>query len=262
MTATAELFTRQVLNAYDDPSTIRLSKTLTASGLLVESGHPLFADLAIGERKHGNIASLFLDLSDFTGRTFWDDADEVARLADAVLTGFTAIVVSLGGHVLGLRGDGLFAGFGPTATPGVAVAVAGLASAAALEAVRSSLNPALQARGIEPVQARAGIDFGEVVFARSGIPAANEVNIVGFSANFAAKSEKIANAWEVVVGQGFVDQMGDTSLVTAHEKSPKTFTRDYLRNYYNYYLYSWRQVTNQLDGAVADLSGRPLELQY
>lgn len=34
-------------------------------------------------------------------------------LAHAVLTGFIEVVLAFGGYPLGLRGDGLFTGFGP-----------------------------------------------------------------------------------------------------------------------------------------------------
>lgn len=258
----SERFSDLVLKGYDDPGSIELSKSVTAEGRALESGHPAFADLAVGDRRSSRVASLFLDLSDFTGRTYWDPPDEVARLADAVLSGFTWIVTQLGGHVLGLRGDGLFAGFGPTASPGATVVAAGLAAAGALDSVQRTLNPRLISLGIEPVKARAGIDFGEVVFVRSGTSGVNEVNIVGFSANFAAKAEKIANAWEVVVGEGFVDLLGNDDLVSAHDKSPKEFNRNYERKFYRFYQYDWRRTLTELEGAIADQAGIPLETTY
>lgn len=50
-------------------------------------GHPDFSDMRVGEFRSINVACVFLDLSDFTGRTFWDDPHDTALLAHAVSPG-------------------------------------------------------------------------------------------------------------------------------------------------------------------------------
>lgn len=234
-------------------------------GSLLASGHPNFAGLEVGEQVQVEIASLFLDLEEFTARSFWETPLETARLAHAVLTGFTEIVQGLGGHVLGLRGDGLYACFGPVQDSHVAVAMAGLAAAAALDAVENDLNPRLEALSIQTVRARAGIDFGDAVFVRSGTAEVSEVNVVGFSANFAAKCEKYADSWETVVGEGFAGQMSDQSMISQRDrsprhKSPKKYSRHGEDRYYKFYDYSWRRAVREVDEAVEELAGRSLEL--
>lgn len=252
----SDRFTDQVLRSFERPQQpLYASAPMTKE--LRESGHPQFADLELGEQRSAQIASVFLDLSKFTWRSFWEEPEESARLAHAVMTGFALVVNELGGHVLGLRGDGMYAAFGPTRVDAVSAAVAGLAAAVALNAVETGLNPQLRARGIDPVVARAGIDFGRLAFIRSGTANQNEVNVIGFSANFAAKCEKIADGWEVVAGQGFASTMPTQDLLS--HRGVKSFTKDYEKKYYHYYDLQWRPLLAELGGIPEELAGRPLE---
>ena len=222
-------------------------------------GHPIASDLEIGQTVSCEMASVFLDLTNFTGRTFWDDPFEVTMLAHNVLCGFSTVVSDLGGHVLGLRGDGLFAGFGPTNDPSVSVAVAALACATALDAVKNDLNPRLQSNGIAPVQARAGADYGETYFVRSGVPASSEVNVIGFAPNFAAKCEKAALSWELVVGERFGSYIYDASLLEKHPDSPKRYSRNYQDKAYGFSKYRWAGILRWVDSTIDEIQGRPLE---
>ena len=43
------------------------------------------------------MVAVFLDLTNFTGRIFWDDQEESTDLAHAVLTGFIQVVSDVGG---------------------------------------------------------------------------------------------------------------------------------------------------------------------
>lgn len=230
---------------------VRLSKSLAESKAL---GHPRFETLQVGQKASAPIAAVFLDLTQFTRRTFWDDPAEVADLAHAIMTGFIEAVSAFGGFPLGLRGDGLFAGFGPGASE-VDVAYALAACAFCLNGVASEINPWLTARSIHPVQARAGIDHGDLTFVRSGSRENSEVNVIGFAANFAAKCEKTANSWEVVAGQGAVSAIGGNSLCVPHEDSPKVYSRGADRRRYHFYDYRWRQLLPVLPSALRELNG-------
>ncbi|MGS2806703.1 adenylate/guanylate cyclase domain-containing protein [Nocardia sp. MW-W600-9] len=261
MTQMGNEFSNQVLSSYRSAveSKAEASAPLTASAGQIVTGHPRFADLAVGQSSSCDMASVFLDLTNFTARTFWDDPEDMTRLAHAVLSGFTLVVKRFGGHVLGLRGDGLFAGFGPAPQPEAVVVVAAAACAAALDATRNYLNPQLKTWGIEPVQARAGADYGKATFVRSGTPTANEINIVGFASNFAAKCEKAAKSWELVVGEGFAEYINSPDLLTAHEDSPKRYSRGTDVRRYSYYQHSWQRILPEIDSAMSEISGRPLE---
>lgn len=219
-------------------------------------GHPTFEQLQVGERLTAPLAAVFLDLTDFTGRTFWDDETEVVDLAHAVLAGFIEVVLAYGGYPLGLRGDGLFAGFGPGNSQ-VDTTMALAACAFALNALQFEVNPRLDDRGIHQVQARAGLDYGRITFVRTGSSQHSEVNPLGFAANFAAKCEKKAKSWEIIVGEGLVSQLPKATSFVEHTDSPKTYQRDYERQSYRFYDYRWRQALPHLDGVTQQLNGSP-----
>jgi class 3 adenylate cyclase len=219
-------------------------------------GHPSFDGLAVGERQTVPMVIMFLDLRDFTARSFWDPQDEVVDLAHAVLAGFIETVLAHGGYPLGLRGDGLFAGFGH-GIPEVAVTMALMAGAFALDAVREEVNPRLAQRGIAPVQARAGLDFGDITFVRTGTQTDSEINPTGFAANFAAKCEKRAKSWEIVVGERLATVIADAPQLTRLEP-PKEYTRNYVTKRYHFYDYNWAGTLRHASDALHELGGRPV----
>lgn len=229
------------------------------SALLLESkalGHPEFEDLDVGEMRKAPMVAVFLDLRRFTARTFWDDPMMTASLAHAVLGGFVEVVQQFGGHPLGLRGDGLFAGFSPGDEQFTA-AVALMSCAQALHLVRTEVNPRLQQEGIAPVHARVGVDYGDIVFTRSGTGTNSEVNPVGFAANFASKCEKHASAWGIVAGQGLRQLLPENSLFTPHKESPQPYSRDHELEYYAFYNFNWEPFIEDLPAMAAEIGGVP-----
>jgi class 3 adenylate cyclase len=237
-----------------------LKEALRASAALETKalGHPEFESLEVGERRTASIVVAFIDLTDFTGRSFWDDETEVVDLAHAVLSGFVETVVNFGGFPLGLRGDGLFAGFGPS-DPQVASVMALSACSFALDAVENVVNPRLEQLGIARIQARAGLDYGRITFVRSGSPQHSEINPLGFAANFAAKCEKKADSWEIVAGEGLAALLPDADTFVEHPDSPKTYQRDYKRKTYKFYDYRWRRTLRHIPGTVQQLNGNSTE---
>jgi adenylate cyclase len=257
----ARSFADTVLRDYASRRTVFETAMKASAGSPVletrRMGHPDFDDLEVGERRSADIACVFLDLTDFTGRSFWDDPGEVTDLAHAVITGFVEVIGNFGGYPLGLRGDGVFAGFGP-ANAALSASFALAACAFALDAVDREVNPRLTDRGIAQVKARAGLDYGEITFVRSGTSDHSEVNPLGFAANFAAKCEKYANSWEIVVGEGLTQHLGDTSKFHPHSQSPKTYQRNYQSRRYAFYDWQWRTTVPHLATAAAELNNRPV----
>lgn len=242
-------FVERVLDTYDRGQVLKASGGTFQERVTPALPNPL-ANLQLGQRYTADVVSVFIDLRDFTSRSFWETPESVADLADAVLSGVALVVEELGGWVVGLRGDGLYAIFGLSLgeAPEVSVVRALAACAQSLDNANSGLNPALEVRGIEPVQLRAGADFGPVVFVRSGTETASEINPVGFTANFASKCEKYARSWEVVVGEGLAAYAPDA--VAAHAERPKRYTRRGETKEYRFYQYHWRPLLS----LVADLN--------
>lgn len=257
---TKEQFTRTVAEDYRARQYMRHGVSLSASGSVLASadvstslGHPAVQQLEVGQRCVLPLTVVFLDLTDFTGRTFWDDPYDVVDLAHAVLSGFIETVSRFGGHALGLRGDGLFAGFG--GPPEFATTLALGACSFALDAVDNGVNSWLDEQRLEHVQARAGVDAGEITFIRTGTAEHSEVNALGFAANFAAKCEKKANSWEVIVGERARNALPDHPYFSAHDDSPKTYTRHGNTRYYRYYDFGWRRALPYLENVPEELLG-------
>lgn len=111
--------------------------------------------------------------------------------------------------------------------------------------------------GIEPVQLCAGADWGSLCFARTGTTEASEVNVVGHPANFAAKCQKQAASWEVVVGEGAAGHITNESLLSTHPASPRTYQHRGQRRSYAFYQLAWCEILGPATTAIAQLGGRP-----
>jgi class 3 adenylate cyclase len=167
-------------------------------------------------------------------------------------------MIKLGYAALGLRGDGVFAFFGDPRRvenrqlAAIAVGTTGLA----MEAIRSDLNPILDQRGMERVQVRAGMDFGEVTFAQVGTPHGCEVNPTGFTSNFAAKCEKKAKSWEVVAGQGLADILPSHLLDRRGERAEE-YTRGDSTKLYQHHYVEWEGFVEHMESIDRQLNGSP-----
>ncbi len=252
-------FARETVERYHalDPLRKSIRASVPPPQRNYERGHPDFDGLAVGESEGCVMAIAFIDMAKFTYRSFWESPDKVTRLASAVLTQIALVVEESGGHTLGLRGDGLMAGWGGVGSdPHVDVAMCAAACALSLDAGRGALNELLVADGIEPVQLRAGADHGYVDFTRTGTAAHSEINVVGHAANFAAKCEKYANAWEVVVGAGCEPYIDSFNLM-AHPRSPKTYTYCGERRTYAFYDLAWTGFLAEATSAINQVGGTP-----
>lgn len=255
-------FSSGVMNRYERSSG-GFNKSVAQHGLyrsqgVVQAtpvGHPAFSGLNVGETATCDMAIAFLDIRAMTTRSFWESLTDVTELTIAVLGQIAEVVQESGGHVLGMRGDGLMAGWGDTASDGaVDVAMAMAACAFSLDAVKNSLNEILKISRIEPVQLCAGSDYGMVCFAGTGTTEASEINIVGHPANFAAKCEQHAHSWEIVVGEG-ASRLINPYLLTPHAKSPRVYQyRDEQRSY-SFHQFAWHQIVGEAATAIAQVAG-------
>lgn len=270
-TPSAQQFATQVVSQYRSAQTLRASASFsTKSGstfareaaseaIHTPVGHPAFRHLDVGQSAQCDAAVVFADLTDFTGRSFWDKPEDVVELSRAVVTQVMDVITSFGGHVLGLRGDGVFACFGgpDSQSPALDVALALGAAAWTLDATQNALNDLLKLSGIEPVQMRVGADYGRLDFLRTGSEDRSEVNVLGFAANFAAKCEKYAHSWEVVAGETLQAQLAAADIFVQHDLSPKRYTRAGEERPYRFYDVRWRQLLPHLSDIRELLNGAP-----
>lgn len=257
----AESVMRRIRNAesstWEQKAGLPTAESLRASAATTPAlGHPDFVDLALGASGSTNAVAMFLDLRRFTARSFWDPPEQIIRVNVAVISELAAAVQQHGGYVLGFRGDGVFACFDgggrldPRGVAGIAVG----AAAWALDAVQNALNGLLELSGIQPVQVRAGLDYGRLDFVRIGSAAGSEVNVLGFAANFASKCEKAALAWELVAGETLAALLPADDL-THHEDSPVSYTRDGQTRSYHFYEVALGSYLRHVQGVVEELDG-------
>jgi adenylate cyclase len=222
-------------------------------------GHPMFADLPLGASGSADAVAMFLDLRRFTARSFWDPPEQIIKVNVAVISELAAAVEQHGGYVLGFRGDGVFACFdGADQFPSSGVAAVAIGAAAwALDAVQNALNGLLKLSGIEPVQVRAGLDYGRLDFVRIGCPGGSEVNVLGFAANFASKCEKAALAWKIIIGESMASLLPDGDLVH-HKDSPVYYTREGQTRAYRFYNVETERYLQHIGGVADELRGHPL----
>lgn len=236
------------------------AESLQASAARTSSlGHPSFSGLPLGASGSTDAVAMFLDLRRFTARSFWDPPEQIIRVNVAVISELASAVERHGGYVLGFRGDGVFACFDGADrldSRGVAGVAVG-AAAWALDAVQSALNGLLSLSGIEPVQVRAGLDYGRLDFVRIGSLTGSEVNVLGFAANFASKCEKAALAWEVVVGESLAGLLPAEDL-THHSDSPTHYTRDGQTRSYHFYDVALGKYLRHIQGVADELGGQPV----
>lgn len=191
-----------------------------AIGTRSPAEHPDFADLEAGERRTGSFASFFIDLSDFTARSVFEPVEQLADFTELVLSAYWESVERHGGYVLDIRGDGLFAGFGGVgAQANVETNRAIEAMAFCLRATTDTLNPELTQAGIHPTDVKVSGDWGDVLATRIG----SRINYLGASMNVAAKLEKFAAEFTLVVGDDLV-RKGPSAPLAPHPNSPYKIT--------------------------------------
>jgi adenylate cyclase len=177
------------------------------------SSIPSEEDLSRGVAKRLNVAVLIIDIvaSSKVPSETRDEQDVVVRVYDLFFTEMIRIAEEYGGTVEKNTGDGLLVYFSENWND-----VQECASYRAVGAVltmkyvlKTLINPILAQTSIEPLQIRAGIDWGPVSIARIGA-ARRFANIVaiGNTANLASKMLKDVGA-VVLIGANVFFQLPD-----------------------------------------------------
>jgi adenylate cyclase len=170
---------------------------------------PALDDIALGSGRHVNASALFFDICGFSRRTNRDDLEalgETLYMLDCVIPMVMHVVFDHGGYVEKNTGDGVMAivGVGESqeraATNAVNVAVI------SLYVVKHIVNPHLEAEGIEPIEAKFGIDMGSLLLARLGTRRGaakvvrSHITAVGPTANIAFALQEHAGPDEILIG--------------------------------------------------------------
>lgn len=203
------------------------------------------AALPTHELQRFDVAVGYIDLRRFTWRTFVDDALDTARLAQSFIVQCAQIIADRGGYVIGARGDGIMFAVGSNGHAPYPKTMCTLGIVAfALDMTQNALNEQLEAQGLRRVQARGGVDYGDVVFGWYLNGDQRELNPNAFPANFASKCEKEANAWQVVIGDQARDAVGDSAIAGFEPHGePATYTLDGVTHSYRMHRWKWEDNT-------------------
>jgi adenylate cyclase len=201
--------------------------------------HPDFADLAAGERRSGSIASFYIDLSNFTARSMFEPAEQLADFTELVLSAYSNAIEDHGGYLLDIRGDGIVAGFGGVnARPDINIPRALRAMVFCLRATRDTLNPELERAGIDPTDVKASGDWGDILAMRLGA----RINYLGSRMNIAAKLEKFADEFAIVVGNDLAGNL-ISSLLSPHADSPYKIEYGNETKEYPFFVVNWESAS-------------------
>jgi class 3 adenylate cyclase/tetratricopeptide (TPR) repeat protein len=165
----------------------------------VELGEAASAAEAIeGERK--TITALFADIKGSTELLEKLDPEEARVVVDPALQLMSDAVRRFDGYVVQSVGDGIFALFGAPVSHEEHPRLALHAALALQEAIKRHAAK-LAASGYPPIQARVGVNTGEVVVRRLRATGRAEYAPIGLTANLAERLQTIAPAGSVVVSE-------------------------------------------------------------
>lgn len=189
---------------------------------------PSSDNFSLAEAKTVKAAALFFDLRGFTQRIHSDDLS--ARLdglavINAVIPVVSRIIYGVRGYIEKNTGDGVMGIIGVEESDSDAVKNAMLAAIRIFAALKQVINPELQSHGIAPTDARIGIDYGQLLLARVGLPTGkasmdrNFITAVGATANIACKIQQQAGTNEIWLGDSLKIHAPQEWLHMFHEVS-------------------------------------------
>ena len=152
---------------------------------------------------------LFFDIRNFTSRVQKGDSDTLKAallMLDCVIPMVMHVVHDHDGYVEKNTGDGLMAVFMARGQEERAASDALDAALVIFYVLEHFINPALVALGIPRVDARIGIDFGELLLARIGVPRGRArldrsfLTAVGPASVIATRLQALAGTNQIYVG--------------------------------------------------------------
>lgn len=195
-----------------------LSESLSRSGVPAGIGHPDYEYVEIGETEPGTVVVFFMDVRGFTKLAMALENQEVVRILQATLAASVACIAIYGGHVADFTGDGIMATFGGRYSTDAEDAFNAVCAAAMLmKGIRDVVADHLETQGLEPVRIGMGIEYGEVLWTRLGLPNASQVKPISGVSFLAGKLSTAAftRSWECKIGQNLAAWLPDDYKVVA-----------------------------------------------
>lgn len=170
---------------------------------------PAVDDIAIGSGRKLRAAVLFFDIRGFSSRTRSPDPQALKQtllMLDCVIPMVMHVINDHNGYVEKNTGDGVMGIIGADSSDAEAANDSLDAALTIFHVLSNFVNPFLQRLGIPAVDARVGIDIGQLLLARIGVPTGaarhdrNFLTAVGPAANIACRLQQMAGTNEIFVG--------------------------------------------------------------
>ena len=185
---------------------------------------PALEDINIGSGRKMRAACLFFDIRGFTKRTDSSDMEklkETLYMLNCVIPTVMKIIYDFNGYIEKNTGDGIMAIIGADDDDETSALNALNASLTIFYTLKNIINPHLETKGIKKVDARIGIDLGQMLITRIGLPTGkskhkrNFLTAVGPTPNIASKIQNAADTNEIWVS----DQI--------KQKAPKIYQKHF-----------------------------------
>ncbi|WP_336127804.1 adenylate/guanylate cyclase domain-containing protein [Mesoflavibacter sp. CH_XMU1422-2] len=179
---------------------------------------PALEDIKIGSGRKMRTACLFFDIRGFTKRTSSSDFDklkETLYMLNCVIPTVMKIIYDYNGYIEKNTGDGIMALIGTDDDDETSANNALQASMTIFYALEHLINPHLKKKGIDEVKARIGIDLGQILITRIGLPTGqskhkrNFLTAVGPTANIASKIQHASSTNQIWVGDQIKENAND-----------------------------------------------------
>lgn len=170
---------------------------------------PSLDSMSIGSGRKVSTAVIFFDICGFTQRTSSDNPDVLKLtllLLNCVIPSMMRVLHRYRAYVEKNTGDGLMAILGIELDDATTASDAINVAEEMFYVLHHIVNPKLAELGVEPVDARIGIDMGTVLISRIGVPNGsamhprNSLTAVGPAANLACKIQGMAGVNEIWCG--------------------------------------------------------------
>jgi len=170
---------------------------------------PALDDIAIGSAKKMRAAVLFFDIRNFSSRTGSPDLKTLKKtllMLDCVIPMVMQIIYDFDGYIEKNTGDGIMAIIGSEQEDKIGTKNALDAALTIFYVLKNVINPYLKQQGIAPVDARIGIDIGDILIAKVGLRSGtakhqrNFLTAIGPAANIASKIQQLGDTNEILVG--------------------------------------------------------------
>lgn len=163
---------------------------------------PEITAVQIGSGKRMTAAVLFFDLARFTATTSILPQEHTLYVLNLIIPLVMQIVRHWNGEIEKNTGDGVMAIFGTETRNNATIARDAIECAMGIKYIMlNDVHSHLSALGLPEMDFRMGIDLGELLIARIGIPHNSFLTAVGDAANRAAKLQNLAENNGISVGE-------------------------------------------------------------